>query len=73
MSAEVAKRPYRSCYYLESGISFLPHKIGFCCDRPSPASLPPFEDAGETVDAFLTMREQVIQENQTSTPPMRRL
>lgn len=69
MSAEDIKKPYRSCYYLESGISFLGGGIGFCCDRTSPAYVQPMADAGKTVDTFLETRDRVLRENQGTNPP----
>ena len=69
MSAENIKKPYRSCYYMESGISFLIHGISFCCDRPAPATVQPMADASKTVDALLEARDWVIQENQKAAPP----
>ena len=69
MSTENIRKPYRSCYYLESGITFASNEIAFCCDRPSPATVQPMADAGKTVDAFLEARDRVIRENQGITPP----
>lgn len=69
MNREKGSVPYRSCYYLESGITFLPHELGFCCDRQSPATIQPIADVGKTVDAFLEARDRVIRENQRDTPP----
>lgn len=69
MNREKASTPYRSCYYLESGITFLPHELGFCCDRQSPATVQPMADASKTVDAFLEARDRVIRENQKNDPP----
>lgn len=63
------KKPYRSCYYLESAVVFFPEEITFCCDRQSPESMTPIGTVEETVEAFLKMREHTIQENQGDCPP----
>lgn len=63
------QKPYRSCAYLESGITCFPHEIVFCCDRQSPASIRPMKTASDTVDAFLETRERIIRENQGDNPP----
>ena len=69
MNTENIKKPYRSCYRLESGIVFTSDDIVFCCDWPSPAHIQPMADAGKTVDAFLEARDRVIRENQGMSPP----
>ena len=69
MSEEMTKKPYRSCYFLESGITFQSNAIGFCCDRVSPATILPAEDAGKTIDAFFAVRGGVIRSNQSDDPP----
>ena len=61
-------KPYRSCYFLESGIGLVTDGIVFCCDRESPASVPIMENACKTVDVFLETRERVIRENQGAHP-----
>ena len=69
MSEEMTKKPYRSCRYLESVISFQSHQIVFCCDRKPPATIKPMADAGKTVDAFFAVRGGVIRSNQSDNPP----
>jgi len=59
---------YRSCYYIEHGVTFDPHHIEFCCDRKSPAYVKPEMTAAATVDRFLAVRDNVISANQRSNP-----
>ena len=66
---KIQKKSYRSCFYLESVIAFNSSNVIFCCDRVSPATVRPAEDACRTVDAFLETRERVIRENQGADPP----
>ena len=69
MCDAITSKPYRSCYFLESGIGFFSHEIGCCCDRPTPVKVHPTADVGKTIDAFLAEREHVIRENQGPNPP----
>ena len=56
MNEKMDKKPYRSCYYLESAVVFFPEEITFCCDRQSPESMTPIGTVEETVEAFLNAR-----------------
>ena len=69
MNAEKLSKPYRSCRYLETEISFLDQDIGFCPERPSPVYIQPMADVSKTVDAFLEARDRMIRENQGTNPP----
>lgn len=60
---------YWSCSYIESGLTLQNAGLMFCCERNNPEILEPKKSAKETVDAFLQMRQRVIEVNQTDAAP----
>ena len=69
MKKEDLNKAYWSCSYIESGITMQNVGLMFCCERENPGFVAPKEDPVSTIDAFLVMREQVVELNQQTDAP----